>query len=375
MPAEVVVAGHICLDVIPKLGTVAGGFRPGRLIQAGPAVISTGGAVSNTGLALHKLGVRVRLAGKIGDDAFGSLVRDVLERHGEGLGAGLAVAPGEFTSYTVVLSPAGQDRTFLHAPGCNDSFAADDVGGDLASPKLLHFGYPTLMRRMFEAGGSELERLLRTAKEAGLTTSLDLSLPDPASDAGRADWRQILKRALPWVDLFLPSAEELLFMLRRSDFDRLAAEGVLEGLRDESIFGLASEAADLGAKIVLIKAGFRGLYLRTRSLRAGELGRAEPTDLEVWRELRMHEECYRVEVVGTTGAGDASIAGFLRSFLRGGSPPQCLQAAAAVGACCCEAADSSSGVLSWPETAARIEAGWPKTEDPMSRGATNKLEP
>src|SRR5260370_18175509 len=53
--AEAVVAGHICLDVIPTL--VAGGevFMPGQTVEAGPAVFSTRGPVSNTGLALHHL--------------------------------------------------------------------------------------------------------------------------------------------------------------------------------------------------------------------------------------------------------------------------------------------------------------------------------
>jgi hypothetical protein len=51
-----IVAGHICLDVIPTLlgtGDFASSFRPGRLLEAGPAVLSTGGAVSNSGLAMH----------------------------------------------------------------------------------------------------------------------------------------------------------------------------------------------------------------------------------------------------------------------------------------------------------------------------------
>ena len=61
--AEAVVAGHICLDIIPALAGEAIP-APGRLVAAGPAVTATGGAVSNTGLALHRLGVPTRLAGR-----------------------------------------------------------------------------------------------------------------------------------------------------------------------------------------------------------------------------------------------------------------------------------------------------------------------
>ncbi|MCK4602884.1 MAG: carbohydrate kinase family protein, partial [Phycisphaerae bacterium] len=57
---QVVVAGHICLDIIPTFselkGDLAAAFVPGNLINVGPAVTATGGAVSNTGLALHRLG-------------------------------------------------------------------------------------------------------------------------------------------------------------------------------------------------------------------------------------------------------------------------------------------------------------------------------
>jgi sugar/nucleoside kinase (ribokinase family) len=64
------------------------------------------------------------------------------------------------------------------------------------------------------------------------------------------------------------------------------------------------------------------------------------------------------ELVGTTGAGDATIAGFLTALLRDVPPERALTIAAAVGACNVEAADALSGVRSWGETLARIDAGW-----------------
>ncbi|HEX9870149.1 MAG TPA: hypothetical protein VGC99_16460 [Candidatus Tectomicrobia bacterium] len=73
---DAVVAGHLCLDVIPDLsGSAQEWFRdllqPGRLVIVGPVDYCTGGPVSNTGLALTKLGVETRLMSKIGDDLFG----------------------------------------------------------------------------------------------------------------------------------------------------------------------------------------------------------------------------------------------------------------------------------------------------------------
>ncbi len=102
--AEAVVAGHICLDVIPTL--VGGGvvFMPGQTVEAGPAVFATGGPVSNTGLALHKLGVSTRLMGKAGDDLFGQAILQIIESHGPGLAEGMVVVPGEYSSYSIILS-------------------------------------------------------------------------------------------------------------------------------------------------------------------------------------------------------------------------------------------------------------------------------
>src|SRR5450756_407654 len=76
-----VVAGHICLDIIPEIDHPFE-LTPGRLFEVGPPILGTGGAVSNTGVALHILGVPTTLMGKIGDDAFGDSVLAILRRYG-----------------------------------------------------------------------------------------------------------------------------------------------------------------------------------------------------------------------------------------------------------------------------------------------------
>ncbi|MEI8197421.1 MAG: carbohydrate kinase family protein, partial [Phycisphaerae bacterium] len=89
---EIAVVGHVCLDVIPTFLTGPGdgvALAPGTLVKVGPAVRSTGGAVSNTGLALHRLGVGVRLVGKVGADLFGREVLAILEAQGVGLASGM----------------------------------------------------------------------------------------------------------------------------------------------------------------------------------------------------------------------------------------------------------------------------------------------
>jgi sugar/nucleoside kinase (ribokinase family) len=363
-----VVAGHICLDVIPDVAALAGedfydAFRPGHLLEVGRATISTGGAVSNTGLALHVLGIPTRLVCKVGADPFGRIVRELISRRDPALVEGIVEDAGSSTSYSVVVSPPGVDRIFLHHPGANDSFDAGDVDFALAErAALFHFGYPPVMRRMYEQSGRGLAELLRRAKQTGVTTSLDMSYPDPSSSGGQLDWRPILESALAHVDVFLPSVEELLLMLRRPLFDELSAQGpLLDAVTPSLLHELSDELLAAGVAIVVLKLGERGLYLRTASrARLGELGRASPPDPADWAGRELWPPCFRVQVAGTAGSGDATIAGFLAALLRGLAPEQAATSAVAVGACNVEASDTLSGLRSWEQTMERVRRGWPR---------------
>ena len=364
-----IAAGHICLDVIPNLDHLPEGqfgslFVPGHLIDVGPAAFSTGGPVSNTGLALYRLGIPTTLVAKVGADMFGQIVTRLVENFHPALAQGLIASPESPTSYTVIINAPGTDRIFLHCPGANDTFCARDI--DLAlleQVSLFEFGYPPLMRRMYADGGLELSQVLRQAKSTGVTTALDMAFPDPSSDAGRADWRAILKQAMPYVDLFLPSVEEILFMIRRETYERLQREApggkIVAAVTPELLSDLAGELMSLGARVVVLKLGDRGMYLRTGDHAAlSGMGRAAPADGTAWANQELWAPCFKVRVAGTTGSGDATIAGFLSALLRDFSPRQAVTAAVAVGACNVEAPDALSGLRSWEDTLARIAAGW-----------------
>lgn len=364
---QVVVAGHICLDIIPELrhtnAGMTGMLLPGMLAEVGQAVVATGGAVSNTGIALHRLGTDVKLMGKVGADPFGEAILGILRRHDAGLSEGMIVAEGEHSSYSIVISPPGIDRIFLHHTGTNDTFTSADVtADDLENCGLLHFGYPPLMRQMYASGGDELRRLFSAAKKAGATTSLDLAMPDASSEAGRADWTSILSAVLPDVDIFLPSFEELLFMLDRPLYDELRSSGdsgVLPKADGELLGRLSGCLLDMGVAIAVIKLGEHGLYMRTtaRQDRLTKMGCFKP-EAEGWLGRELLAPCYKAAAVGTTGAGDCTIAGFLHGMIRGGKPHRILNGAAAVGACSVESADATSGVPEWPAVARRMETEW-----------------
>jgi sugar/nucleoside kinase (ribokinase family) len=355
VPPQVVVAGHICLDIIPAL-TQAPDLRPGALVETGPAAISTGGPVGNVGLALHRLGISVRLMGKIGDDVFGRALLDVLRGRDPGLATDMIVSTGETTSYSVVFNPPGIDRTFLHCPGANHTFGAADMPlGRLAGARILHFGYPPVMRRLYSDGGAELHELLAAVRARGLVTSLDVCQPDPHSEAGRVDWARLLARALPAVDVFAPSFDELSFMLRRTD-----ARGALEL---SELRAVAERVLAMGPAVVALKLGDQGLYLRT-SHEPAALDRFCATlalDAGTWRDREVLSPCFRAaRLAGTTGSGDCTIAGLLAALLRGEDPVTVATSATAVGACSVEAPDATGGIVPWPDVAERLAAGWPR---------------
>ena len=363
----VAVAGHICLDIIPDLNHMhvpsSEFYQPGKLAECGAAALSTGGPVSNTGLALLILGTRAALMGKVGDDPFGELVHMLLSKRGAA--SRMAVVAGESTSYTVALSPGGQDRMFLHSPAANNTFGAADLRADvLAEARLFHLGYPPLMQRLYEEDGRELAAIFRHVKSLGLTTSLDMSLPDPASPSGRVNWRSIMARVLPYVDIFLPSAEETLFMLDRPRYDayRSQARDILTLFSGADLTRLAAELLAFGSKVVGIKCAERGFYLRTPAAhQLADMGKAPPANIAGWAGRELWEPSFHVaNYAGATGSGDSAIAGFLAAYLRGHDRGWRPAVRLAVGGCNVTAPDALSGLRSWDETTAMIAGGWAK---------------
>jgi sugar/nucleoside kinase (ribokinase family) len=360
----VVVAGHICVDIhVAVEGDFKSGadlIAPGKLVEVGPAHVAMGGPVPNTGLTLHRLGSPVRLVGKVGADVLGRATLDVLRGYGAELANEMVVSPGDESSYTIVISPPGVDRSFLHFPGANHTFAATDIRDEhLAGAAWLHFGYPPLMRSIYERDGAELVEILRRARAAGLVTSVDMAVVDPKAEAGRVDWNAWLANVLPHVDVFLPSLDEILFMLDGGG-KRRRANGNGEPHTDLPLADVAGRLLDLGTCIVGLKLGEAGFYVRSQAKRQAMQGLADRAAFDVgpWVDCEVRRPCFQVEVCGTTGAGDATIAGFIAAVLKGLPPEEAATMAVAVGACSVEAADASSGVPAWSDVSGRVAAGW-----------------
>lgn len=370
---KVIAAGHICLDITPVFpgggtGRLEDILSPGKLVEVKEADVHTGGCVANTGLAMKILGADVTLMGKIGRDAFGDMVLNILRKYDAE--SGMLFSDDFSTSYSVVIAVPGIDRIFLHNPGANNAFRADDIPEDVTEDvALFHFGYPPVMKGMYENDGAELVKLMKRMKAAGIATSMDMAAVDAASEAGKADWERILSLVLPFVDFFVPSAEELCFMLDRKRFDewqeRAGGGDITECLDVErDIRPLAERCMELGAKVLLIKCGAPGIYYRTADEETlQKIGGNLMPEPEKWADLEGFERSYVPERIASgTGAGDTSIAAFLTAVLEECPPEECLRLATATGASCVAAYDALSGLKTFDELREKIRRGWKKWE-------------
>ena len=313
--ACVAVAGHCCLDLFPT--ALEGRVAPGRLVGVGPALFSPGGSVCNTGIALHRLATPVRLFGKVGPDQFGDNLLELVRRNGPELARDFLTSKRRATSYSIVLQPPAADRCFLHHEGANATYKRANLDFEkMRNVRILHFGYPPLMLHIF-SGDDDLVEIFQEAHRRDMLTTLDMSLPDVHSDGAQIDWAAWLLRHLPHCDVFLPSQDELLWFLRETD-----------GCADVDC--AMDWCLSAGAKCVVVKCGTDGMRMKLK---------AEPG--RVYKHA-----AFRVDnVKGTTGSGDASVAGFLTILLDDPKPSQRhLEFACAVGACCVEALDATSGI-------------------------------
>jgi len=368
---EIVSAGHTCLDIIPAFtleedaNSITEVVIPGKMIDMGKCVVVGGGPVTNAGVSIRRLGVNTELIGKIGDDDFGKMVLRWYEEN-EGHFEGIRVVPGESTSYTIAICIPGIDRSYLHHCGANDTFGFDDMDfGLVKRAKLMLFGYPPWMKKLYQDDGAELTKILAHTRELGTTVALDLALPDLDSAAGDANWRKIMEEWVPLCDIMVPSAEELFCFLNMDEFlakrDSLGPkETILDKMSVAEIAWMGDELIKLGAGIAMIKCGNRGLYVRTGDkARLDKFGAAEPRDLDNWADREMWHPVYEEEsFVGALGSGDSAIAGFLSAFVWENTIEACIRYANAAGSMNVTVPDGLTWNKGFDDLTKRIEAGW-----------------
>jgi sugar/nucleoside kinase (ribokinase family) len=301
---SVLVAGHLCIDITPELGSVPE-LGPGQLYEIGPAQLTLGGCVANTGLALAAAGVPTRVCSRVGDDPLGEITRRLLAERGVDL-EGVTTTAGAATSYTIVLQLPGRDRTFWHHPGANAAFTGREV--NLDGVDILHLGYPPLLPALLADDAAPLLTLLKEARRREITTSLDLAVVDPRSAVGAVDWRGVFARIMPYVDIATPSIDDLtsaLAITRTPDND----------LVEECAHRLIAD----GCAVAAVSAGARGSYAVSAGTdRLGAAGAALSSVRSAWSSTAEWVPAGAPRrVVSTTGAGDTATAGLLYGLAQG----------------------------------------------------------
>jgi len=250
--------------------------------------LSPAGTAGGTAVVLSRLGAEVASYGAIGTDPIGDTLLALLSAEGVDV-SGLVRKPDHQTSASVIPVRPNGDRPAWHCIGANGAFTLDDLPS-LEGFDVVHLGGPEFL------GGEAAGQLLAAARDAGATTSLDILAPgDPDMLAWIAD-------ALLHVDYLLPNDEQVLGFTGASSLE--------EGARLLVERGVGCVAVTQGAKGALV-------------VTADEV-------IEV--------PAFDIEVVDTTGCGDAFSAGFLRGIALGGD----LRAAASLG--CATAAQVAQGL-------------------------------
>ena len=364
---DAVVAGYLGVDIAPGFPPgrqpvpASELFRPGKLIETRHLDISLGGVVANAGLALKKFGQRVEFMGVVGCDVLGDIVRAQLRTHG--VTGGIRRNRSAGTAYGIVVAPPGMDRMFLEDPGCNEAFTSRDIDyGTVARSRVFHFGYPSLMKSLWMNGGRELQKIFKQVHKLGVATSLDLALPDPDSPAGKADWAAILANILPDVDIFVPSIEEILFMLDRKRYAQIlagAAGGDMVDAVPHNLFKiLGDRILGMGVKVLMIKTGHRGAYIQTGDITKMNSATHLRLPVDNWSQRELWVPPFPVvagRVRNACGAGDCAVAGFLAAMLEGMSIEKAARYAMIAGRDNLYGVDAISGLSNWKAMTVLVE--------------------
>ena len=283
----------------------------GRLSLVKEMGIGIGGCAANAGIDLVKLGLKVVVVGRVGDDGFALVVRRLLGSAGVDV-SHIVTDPEAGTSGTMVMVHGDGERSFIHYTGANGRVQPSDTPDELLQRSKVLLLAGALVMPGFD--GEPAAEVLRRAKAAGAVTCLDT-----VWDATGA-WMRLLEPMLRHADMFLPSIAEAAELTGETEPPKIAAA-----------------LMERGPQIVALKQGEHGCYIRTAD---------QEIDLPA----------FRVEPVDGTGAGDAFVAGFLRGYLAGWPLEETGRFACAAGAMATLAMGTTAGVGDLEDTLALMRS-------------------
>jgi sugar/nucleoside kinase (ribokinase family) len=297
---DVLVIGELNVDLIlnsidsfPEIGKEKLAKRMSLTLGSSSAIFASN---------LSSLGSKVSFMGKIGNDQFGVLVNESLSN--KGVNTDYLIRNKEWNTGATIVLNFDEDRAMVTYPGAMEHLTIDDIPDEaLRLSKHLHFSSYFLQPGM-QPGIADL---FNKAKEFGLTTSLDIQW-DP-----NEKWDFNYKKVLPFVDVFLPNEQELLFLTEENSIDD------------------AVKKLGRAANHIAVKLGSKGSLLITDGK-------------SIFKESYLNKN-----VVDAIGAGDSFNAGFIFKFINGFSLEKCQDFGNLTGALNTTAAGGTTAFTNYDE--------------------------
>jgi len=273
---DILVVGELNVDLI--LNRLPSLPEEGKEILAKEMTLTLGSSSAIFASNASTLGNKVAFIGKIGNDSFGDLVVDSLEK--KKVNTQLIIkSSSEKTGATIVLN-YGENRAMVTHPGAMETMTLADIHEDvMVKARHMHVSSIYLQPGI----KNDIVKLFKKAKSLGLTTSLDMQW-DPEEK-----WDIDVEKLLPLVDVFLPNETELLLLTKQTNLDDA---------------------------ISTIKP-----YINTLAVKMGSAGsRGVVGDKDILKAPYLNNK-----VVDAIGAGDSFNAGFITKFLTGEPLEECLR--------------------------------------------------
>jgi sugar/nucleoside kinase (ribokinase family) len=306
---DCVVVGSCVVDVLARPVPLSVPIGGGKLIESDPLRLTTGGIVSNSGIAMARLGMRVAAFTYVGNDEWAEVVRSRYAAEGIDTSALITHPEGATSTTAVLIDPSGE-RSFVHCVGAPRLLDKKALMGQLdlfARSRAMLIGYYPLMTRL----QGDLPEVFAAIRKAGCLTAMD--------SAGAGGTMDPLARILPHLDFYIPNETEAASQTGLSD--------------PRAMIGAYREAGAMGW--VGIKLGAKGAILSPRPGEVFDVAVTKPPGA----------------VIDTTGAGDCFFGGLIAGVLRGLPPQDAGRLASATGAFCVTGLGGTTAVCGYEETA------------------------
>lgn len=338
---DITVIGPAVIDVLASpfdMEAVMAGSRDMEQIR-----LSFGGDALNESVVLARLGKKVRLISKVGDDVAGRRILSYLEENGVPT-EGVCIQEGLNTAINIALITKDGDRKFLMDPHSSlRRLALEDVLPAVTGPSaagIVSFA-SMFISPLFTI--PKMKELFAAVKESGRILAVDMTRPK------NGETLEDIRELLPYMDVFVPNDEEIASLTGLSD--------PVQNVR------LLVEA---GVGTAVVKTGGEGCLVGWReTVKCSCNGAYGPGTAGSWRRAGASETTEgRVEAGGsvirivrvpavsgircvdTTGAGDTFAAGYLSGLCDGLDREDCARMGCAAASCSVEEIGATDGVHS-----------------------------